>query len=342
MLRAWQFTVVLAVVTCAHAEKKLSIKLPHPAVIPGLAGTQVALGTVTGPCGQEFADMLLGQIRAHAAGAGGGPVTTISINVTRCEAHTLAPILEGGLPAMHISRTEGDFLATVTAGSTPVSVHGHAQKENQSQTSDPEYPSAAEVKQLALKQALAEAQRLYAPWVETREIPFPDSKECGLKQAYETARSGDYQKLASQARASVDSCGEHSKDSAAAYYVLGVSSMLVQKYDDAVAALQKAVEWNGGKLVGGMLDEARRESAAAHARQPAPPPAATPPAREQTGIVLTNDFIIKLVDGNIAEDEILKMIANQPGRFSVAPEDIAKLRAAKVPEAVIQAMRDKK
>jgi hypothetical protein len=57
---------------------------------------------------------------------------------------------------------------------------------------------------------------------------------------------------------------------------------------------------------------------------------------------MTNELIVKLIDGNVAEEEVLKMIANQPGRFSVEPGDMAKLKAAGVPDAVITAMRNKK
>ena len=46
---------------------------------------------------------------------------------------------------------------------------------------------------MALRQGLAEAQRLYAPWIESREIPFMDNKECHLKQAYDFAKAGDYE-----------------------------------------------------------------------------------------------------------------------------------------------------
>jgi archaellum component FlaG (FlaF/FlaG flagellin family) len=62
----------------------------------------------------------------------------------------------------------------------------------------------------------------------------------------------------------------------------------------------------------------------------------------QTGIVLTNDFIVKLIDGNVAEEDVLKMIANQPGRFSLEPGDLAKLKATGVPDSIITAMRNKK
>jgi hypothetical protein len=57
---------------------------------------------------------------------------------------------------------------------------------------------------------------------------------------------------------------------------------------------------------------------------------------------MTNDFVIKLIDGNVADAEVLKMIANQPGRFSLEPADLARLKAAGVPDSVIAAMRNKK
>jgi hypothetical protein len=44
----------------------------------------------------------------------------------------------------------------------------------------------------------------------------------------------------------------------------------------------------------------------------------------------------------VAEEEVLKMIANQSGRFSLEPADLARLKAAGVPDSAIAAMRNKK
>ena len=126
-----------------------------------------------------------------------------------------------------------------------------------------------------------------------------------------------------------------------AWYNLGVACLLVRQYDEAVSAFEKASELSGGKLVAGLMEECRRESAALKARQPKAAPAEKG-ASVQTGIVLTNDFIVKLIDGNVAEEDVLKMIANQPGRFSLEPGDLARLKAVGVPESVITAMRNKK
>ena len=52
------------------------------------------------------------------------------------------------------------------------------------------------------------------------------------------------------------------------------------------------------------------------------PALAAPAAPVQNGILMTNDFVIKLIDGNAAVEEVLRMIANQPGRFSFEPGDV--------------------
>lgn len=359
MTRSLAVAAGLFIIGChAFAEKKVNVKIAHPAILGGaLAGKVVKPGPLTGDCAKEFGDLFFQDMRAHgvtvesgagstAAGGASAPVL-ISIEVSRCEARPLPAILGEGLPATHISRTEGWFQAQVHAADAAtgqeiasVTVHGHSQKENESQTGSPEWPAPSELKPLAMRQGLAEAQRLYTTWIENREIPFMDSKECHLKQAYDLAKAGDYDALVKLSRSNAEECGS-AKTAPEAWYNYGVASFLVHKYDDAVAALEKASALNGGKLVPGLIEESRKEAALAEARKPTPAPAPTGPAT-QTGILMTNDFVIKLIDGDVAEGEVLKMIANQPGRFSLEPADIAKLKAAGVPESVIAAMRNKK
>jgi hypothetical protein len=338
------------IVSCrASAEKRITVKLTHSPALAEASSTRITLGAISGDCAKEFGDLLQQDLRAHKVStAQSDPAAVLSVDVTRCEAHTMPPILGEGLPAMHISRTEGFFLASIRAvdpmsGRTlaAVIVRGHAQKENESQTLNPEYPAPAEVKSMALRQGLADARHLYAPWIESRELPFADNKECHLKQAYEVARAGDYEALVHLSRANVYSCVAGSKAAMEAWYDLGVASMLVGKYDDAVAAFEKAVQLNGAKLVAGLVDECSQESAALKARHPLPPPA-SPAETVQTGIIMTNDLVIRLIDGNVTEQEVLKMIANQPGRFSLQPGDLARLKDAGVPDSVVAAMRNKK
>ena len=62
-----------------------------------------------------------------------------------------------------VDAASGQELASIT-------VHGHAQKENESQSTVPEWPAVSDVKSMALHQGIADAQRLYATWIESREI----------------------------------------------------------------------------------------------------------------------------------------------------------------------------
>lgn len=341
----------------ARAEKKIAVKITHaPSLGGALAGKLVTPGQFTGDCAKEFGGLVFQDMRAHGvamadqagSAAVAAPAIVLSINVSRCDARPLPAMVGEGLPAPHISRTEGWFVAQlrfVDAASgqeiASAEVHGHAQKENQSQTTVPEWPAPSEVKSMAVRQGLADAQRLYATWIESREVPFMDGKECHLKQAFDVAKAGDYEALVKLSRANAESCGSGSKAAMEAWYNLGVAYLLVRKYDEAVSAFEKASEMKGGKLVAGLMEECRRESAALKAQQPKAAPAG-PGASVQTGMVMTNDLVIKLIDGNIAEAEVLKMIANQPGHFALEPGDVARLKAAGVPDSVIAAMRNKK
>ena len=354
MSRVLTLALAVAVVSPGHAEKRITVKITHSPALAEAAGKRITVGRVTGDCAREFGELIRNDLRVHGVGivtsdpaASLIPAAIISVDVSRCEAHTQQPILGSGLPAVHISRTEGTFVALVRAVDpadgrelAAVSVRGHAQKENQSQTLAPEYPAPADVKVLAMRQGLAEAARLYSPWIENREIPFSDNKECRLKQAFDLAKAGDYQALLPASRANAESCGQ-SKAAMEAWYNLGVANMVLLKYGDAISAFEKAEQLNGGKLVDGLLDECRKEAAALQARQPKPQPAAAPGAPVQTGILMTNSFVIRLVDANIDEQEILQMIANQPGRFSFAQADLERLKAAQVPDAIVAAMRSK-
>jgi len=348
---------LLVLAVRASAEKTVTVKIEHAAALDrALAGKQVVFGRISGDCASEFSDSLRQDLISHGipvvsspAAANQTPAISISIDVTRCDAHPLPPIMGPGLPATHISRTEGHFLASIRAADpatgaelAALAVRGDAQKENESQTTTPEYPSPPEVKQMAIQRALLEAQRLYTPWIENRGVPVMDNKECGLKQAYELVKAGDYQGFLRQSRANADSCGPGSKAAGEAWYNLGVAALLARRYDDALAAFAKAQELRGNKLAAGLVEICRTERAALAARTPPPEKPPERGAATQIGIVMTNDFVVKLVQGNVDEAEILKMIAAQPGRFSLGPDDLVKLKQSSVPDAVIAAMRDKK
>src|ERR1700690_2034990 len=111
----------LGVGSQAGAEKKAAVKVYHAARLPALAGSRVVLGQVSGDCAREVADLVVADLTLHHIGVvsreevaslpRGLPVVTIAIEVSRCQALPV-PIIAGGIPAMHISRTEGRILGS--------------------------------------------------------------------------------------------------------------------------------------------------------------------------------------------------------------------------------------
>lgn len=375
---------LLAAAFPAFAEKKAHVRIYHPASLGEmLAGKRVVLGPVSGKCSEEFASLLIRDLRSHGitvfdrAGVNAvladhdlridslaepdgaielgrliGPAVMLSVDVPRCETRQREAIVEGGLPAFHKSRVEGHFIATIHAVDlmdgrelAANTIHVDPLKENQSMTSVPEYPGQGEVRDMALEQAAALAQRMYVPWTETWEVPFMDDKSCGLRQSWDLLRKGDYEGVVRLSRASASSCGQDRYKAADAWYDLGVAYMLVQNYDDALSAFDEAERLHRSRALTEAVAGCYRVKAFAEAMAPLWQNAAVDPrqsAEAQTDILLTNGFIIGLVRGNVAASDIVGLIAAQPGHFSLAPEDMARLKQESVPDAVIAAMREKK
>jgi len=253
---------------------------------------------------------------------------------------------------MHKSRVEGHFIATIHAVDltngrdlAENTIHVNPQKENQAMTMVPEYPGQGEVRDMALEEAAARAQRMYLPWIETWEVPFMSERSCGLREAWDLLKKRDYEGAVSEARARAVSCDKGRSVAADAWYDLGVSYMLVQNYDDALSALEQAQRIHRSRMITDVIGGCRRVREFTQAMAPLWQDAAIDRHQSevaQTDILLTNGFIIGLVQGNVSAGDIIRLIAVQPGHFSLAPEDLARLRQAAVPDAVIAAMKEKK
>jgi hypothetical protein len=61
----------------------------------------------------------------------------------------------------------------------------------------------------------------------------------------------------------------------------------------------------------------------------------------QPGQALTNDAILRLANAGLGEDTIASMVSAQPGKYSLAADDIIALKKAGVPEKVIAAILNK-
>ena len=331
--------------------------MPHPAILgEGLAGARVVLGEVTGRCSKEFSALLRQDLLAHniqiedSASREGSPEMVISVDITKCEALPQEPMLGSGIPAPHIARTQGRFEATVhvrdaTSGDDLVAlpVTANPAKENSAQTTMPEYPAPSDVIEIARLQALGQTRHLYEAWSDNQEISFLDDKDCNLRQEFELFKSGSYKALLPAAKANAESCAS-AKSAPAAWYDLGIAYMVVQNYNGALAAFEKTGKLHDSRMVTDAIAECRtnKELAQALSRhivawvKEAPAKAGK---EIQNGILFTNDLVIRLVQGNVADDEILKMIATQPTRFSLSNDDIARLRQSGVPDSIVAAMQ---
>jgi siroheme synthase len=137
-----------------------------------------------------------------------------------------------------------------------------------------------------------------------------------------------------------------------ALYNLGVAYMLSGDYDNALATLTESQRVHADKATVETITECREAKAASSATAERERQAANEQQAEQASqqqrddqpakSVLTNDSVVKLVKRGLSEDVVVKMIAGQPAKFSLLPDDLLALKGAGVPDKVIAAMLDKK
>lgn len=293
-----------------------------------------------------------------------GAAAMIFANVTRCDARRAQPLEEQQFvgPPVHVSRTEAHFQASIrTVDLATGRVLGTNQlqsdpkKENRGQgTLWPEYPGIEEVQDAAVRAAVAQANRLYFPWVETREVSFMDSKGCNLKQAYDLLKTGDIESVLKLSLDNVERCKSDPKPShqADALYNLGVAYMLSHDFDHALSALNDSLRLHSDKEVIEAINECKRmrvgEQAVARtqAQDTVEEAKEKDEERRKTKEVekatLTNDDVVQFAKELWSDDLIIKTIATQPTRFSLAIADLRALKQAGVSDKVIAAMLDKK
>jgi len=286
--------------------------MPHLAILgKDLVGARVIFGQVTGRCSQEFSDLLRQDLRAHGiplvaqAEAGVTAVVTISVDVSECQALPDQAIIGSGLPATHISRTEGHFLATLHVKDwwsgdelATQTLRADPSKQNESPSTQPEWPAPADLIVTARLQALGQTRRLYEPWLDTEEVQFMDDKDCNLRAEFDLFKASDYKGLLQAALSNAESCHASPKTRAAAWYNLGIAYMVVQNYDGALAAFDKTGKLRDSRMVTEAKAQCQTNKGLAQAlawhvvawvRQTQKDAKPAEPVR--TGIIFTNDLV---------------------------------------------------
>lgn len=367
----------------APAEKRWQGQISHMAILGDhFAGAKVLVGSINGRCSQEFGNLLRRDLVAHgvtliadrelAAIATehhiqanvspgtpapeiahfAGPTDIITVEIARCQALPREPIIGTGLPATHISRTEGHFQASLRVADlgtgnelANLALEADPAKQNESQTGSPEYPAASELTDVATKQAIEQTRRLYSPWSEKQEVVYMDDKECNLRNSWDLLKDGDFSGLLRAARTNADACKAGPKIGSAAWYDLAVADMLLQNYDGALAAFEKSQKLHEIRETAALVDQCKRYKgyAAALAGQVVAwargdhknTQSAAP---VENGIIFDNELVVRLVQGNVADEDIISFIRTQPNRFALNADDLAKMRDAGVPEPILNAM----
>jgi hypothetical protein len=74
---------------------------------------------------------------------------------------------------------------------------------------------------------------------------------------------------------------------------------------------------------------------------PVPIAVAEKPPAKASEPPLDNDAVVKMIVGGLKEDTVVSVIEARPGKYTLAPDALAALRAAGVPQRVITAMSAK-
>ena len=272
-------------------EKFVTITIPHTPSL-GVAVKKIAFGPVAGECASDLADRMmqtfvsnnvevidrqhLDQIIAEhnfnqsiysdpqsAAALGKilGPTALIFLRVSRCSTER-TPLFDPARynnPPVWTSRTRVSVSGSIqtvdlTTGRvlSAQTVEANRQKENLSNTGQPEFPPDDVVKDMAFGAVVEQAQHMFFPWREGTRVVFYDDKDCGLRDAYGLFSRGDIDGALKLIETNLEGCkseGKKEKAIARAYYDAGLLSCLKGDYDHAKGPFTQAMQTKGAESV---------------------------------------------------------------------------------------------
>ncbi len=145
---------------------------------------------------------------------------------------------------------------------TAKTVEKNPSRTAQSKEGYPSYPSEYELRDAALHGATVEVHRMFFPWTETRSLRYFKGKKCDLEAAYQMLRIGDVEGAAEQSAKNLELCLSQSKVKpktlARAYYNVGMSHFMRNKYDKALENLEKAYQLKSGSRITETILECKR------------------------------------------------------------------------------------
>lgn len=232
-----------------------------------------------------------------------GPAALIFVNVQRAatEHKQLYEDLrdsKGNPHRRYISRTQAFLKASVqtvdlTTGRVfqAVTIDYSPKEENTSMDRCcSEYPSEFTVMDNALRLAVQDVHRLFAPWTENRELYFFDDKSCGLKNAHAMLKAGDTEGALAESARNLEECqatpNVKPKIVAHAKYNLGMAHVLTGNYAEALRHLSESQRIDASGITVETIAETRRmmDVAAALQRVEARAAIGTAPSGDETRV----------------------------------------------------------
>lgn len=223
---------------------------------------------------------------------------------------------------------------------------------NKSEEGYPEAPSEFDLIDTAIQAAVIDVHRMFLPWSEIRELVYFDDKDCGLKQAAQLMKGGDFRGALEMSAGNLQACkaAPKVKDKllAHAYYNVGMSHMVLQQYDEALEHFREAMKYRPGDIVSQSIAECQNAKALSEALQRVETKAALDAdvaksesdaaAAERAASTLTNQGVMEMAQSGLSDAIIIQKIKNSVCKFDTSSQALASLTKVGVSEAVMLEM----
>ncbi len=269
---------------------------------------------------------------------------------------------KGGFHRTHISRTQAFVrlsirsvdLATGRIFAARV-LQAEPMAENKvDDTCCAEFPEAYAVLDVALRQVVEEAARMFVPWKSVESVYFFDDKACDLKSAYAALKSGDQAGALARSKANVETCKALPKPNpkalAHAHHNVGMSEFILGRYGAAIAAFQEAQQvkpadihleaMSGARLASGEALQMQRIEQRMTIEAERATQAKAAAAQADADAKVTNEAVVQMHKAGLPAAVILSKIRTSGCRFDTNADALIALKKASVPDDVIVAMME--
>lgn len=250
----------------------------------GLNIKRVAFGPPTGECSAEAMDLLSRMLTtagietvdrqtAHQMGRAPGSTVKMMANISRCEPERRRDFsdkkqkdgtVERTFHAVIIMHIRGSLVTVDPATGAVLSsipLDQDAEFANHSREGKPEFPSVDAARDEVLGQLINRASPTFIPWSEEKRLTFFNDKECNLSGAWALMKGGDFQGAVRQSEENIAACPTWPKvkddTMAHAYYNAGVSYLMVNDSEKALAHLNQSAKLKGGDIVSEAIGQVR-------------------------------------------------------------------------------------